>query len=370
MILKKRDAFTVTATAEDADDLLALRRVIACGHTITGSTTRVIKRDRDYSRPDRGERVRITTSIAVEKISLDGTLGRLRISGTVSESNNEAVPRGAHHSMTILAGQAITITKGDTGGSRQRRWSATEYKILGGSTTSGTKSGFILVAIDTSECGIAVLRGTHLRTIPNIYSGRGGKRYKTSHSMDDFFGQVVAAIHATLAEEQGIDHAVMFGPSNTKNRLANYIKTGQRRGSTPLKITIVEGIDSGGEDGIHVFTRSDAMRETISGSKLALVSGILDRIIEYAHKKIPRYAMGYAETSEAARVGAVDALICSDGALEEKQEKDTEQKIIDLLNSAEESGARVYMVDSSTDIGLRASGLGGVVALLRYAIRQ
>lgn len=111
MIVKRKDESALSAIAEDADDLLALRRVIKRGDMITGSTTRVLKRDRDYSRPDRGERVRITVTIMAEKISLDGTIERLRIGGTVHESNNDSVPHGTHHSMTVAAGDAITISK-------------------------------------------------------------------------------------------------------------------------------------------------------------------------------------------------------------------------------------------------------------------
>ena len=226
--------------------------------------------------------------------------------------------------------------------------------------------------MDTADCGVALLRGTHLDVSPNMYSGRGGKRYKTSHSMEDFFGQVASAIDAVAEEAarggggQESRTVILFGPGNTKKRFANYVGGGQaRRGRPAYEIVVVEGIDSGGEDGIHIFAKSEAMREAISSSKLALVSDILDRIIGHAHKKVPRYAMGYEETLAAARMGAVDSLIFADGAL---QQYGDEQKVVDLLNMAEESGADVYGVDSSTDIGLRAAGLGGIVALLRYAV--
>jgi protein pelota len=39
------------------------------------------------------------------------------------------------------------------------------------------------------------------------------------------------------------------------------------------------------------------------------------------------------------------------------------------LNTTEALGAKAYGMDSSTDIGLRISSLGGIVALLRFAIR-
>ena len=45
-----------------------------------------------------------------------------------------------------------------------------------------------------------------------------------------------------------------------------------------------------------------------------------------------------------------------------------EQEMMNLLNDAESNGVRVYSVDSSTDVGLRVSNLGGIVATLRYAV--
>ena len=159
---------------------------------------------------------------------------------------------------------------------------------------------------------------------------------------------------------------MLFGPGNTKKRFANYMHARQTRGIYKYSITIVEGIDSGGEDGIHIFIKSNAMQEAMSDSKMSHVAGLLDKIIKYAHKTIPRYAMGYDEAYAAAALGAVDSLIFSDQALRQYGD---EQKIIDLLNTAEAAGASVYGVDASTDIGLRTSGLGGIVALLRYAVR-
>ena len=44
--------------------------------------------------------------------------------------------------------------------------------------------------------------------------------------------------------------------------------------------------------------------------------------------------------------------------------------MIDFLNDVENKGVKIYSVDSSTDIGLRVTGLGGIVSLLRYAVES
>ena len=111
MISKVIDNNSVSVIPEDSDDLLTLRRIVKKGDRIIGNTTRVIKQEKDFSRPDRGERIKIRISIEVEKPSLDNMLDRLRLRGTIVESTNESVPHGSHHSFVIKINDAITIFK-------------------------------------------------------------------------------------------------------------------------------------------------------------------------------------------------------------------------------------------------------------------
>ena len=346
MITKIIDENSISVMPEDSDDLLNLRRIIKENDKVIGDTTRVLKQDKDYSRPDKGERIKVRIALTVEKISLDDVLDRLRIGGTISESSNESVPHGSHHSFIIKIGDGITISK--------KKWTPVEKNLL---VSSNSQVGFVLVAIDTSDCGIARLRGTHLEFIPNIYSGSGGKRYKTNFNIEKFFEQIQQAVSTVFKKGDSI---VVFGPGETKKRFVNFIQKSQK-----YKIQVVEGIDSGGEDGIYIFTKSQTMKEIMSDSKLAKVSSIIDEIMLLANKKSGKFTMGFDETFNANQIGAVESLVFSDKAIQ-----DNEQKMIDFLNDVESKGVKIYSVDSSTDIGLRVTGLGGIVSLLRYAIES
>ena len=52
---------------EDSDDLLNLRRIIKENDKIIGDTTRVLKQDKDYARPDKGERVKVRIALTGRK---------------------------------------------------------------------------------------------------------------------------------------------------------------------------------------------------------------------------------------------------------------------------------------------------------------
>ena len=344
MITKIIDENSISVIPEDSDDLLNLRRIIKENNKVIGDTTRVLKQDRDYARPDKGERIKVRIALTVEKISLDDVLDKLRVGGTISESSNESVPHGSHHSFILKINDGITISK--------KKWLPFEKKLL---ESSNNQVGFVLIAIDTADCGIARLRGTHLEFMPNMYSGSGGKRYKTNFNIEKFFDQVQQAILTILKKE---DIVIIFGPGETKKRFSNHIQKSQK-----FNVKVVEGIDSGGEDGIYIFTKSQSMKEIMSDSNLSKAASIIDEVMILANKKNREFTMGFDETYNANQMGAVESLVFSDKAIQ-----DGEQRMVDFLNDVEEKGVKIYSVDSSTDIGLRVTGLGGIVSLLRYTI--
>lgn len=347
MIVKKIDENTVALIPEESDDLFTLRRIISKGDRIIGDTSRAVKQEKDFSRPDRGERVKIRISLDVEKVSIDEVVDRLRVQGTIVESDNASVSKGSHHSLTLKIGDAITLIK--------KSWSEIEKKLIFEKKDHGT---FLLVAIDTTDCGLGRLSGTHLKLLPNMYSGASGKRYKSKFNIQDFFKDVQSAISTLIRDGDSI---VIFGPGETKKRLTNFLV------GIPFikghKIQVVDGIDSSGEDGIYTFIKSDIMKQTLDTSKIAKVSAILDEIMSRANKKSTKFTMGFDETSKANEMGAVESLVFSDRIFE----KQDEDKIIDFLNQVESKGVEVYSVDSTTDTGLRVSSLGGVISLLRFS---
>ena len=348
MITKILDDNSISLIPEESDDLLILRRIIKTGDRIVGTTSRVIKQDKEYSRPDRGDRVKIRIALDVEKISLDNVLDRLRVTGKIAESNNESVPHGSHHSFLIKVNEGFNLIK--------KRWEEVEKKLI---HSKEQKFGFLLIAIDTSDCGIGRLKGTHLELTPNIYSGASGKQYKSNFNIEKFFDIIQRAVFSSLKEGDSI---IIFGPGETKKKFSNYIQktsVGQKH-----KIQVIEGIDSGGEDGIYTFTKSQSMKEIMSESKLAKVSSIIDEIMYRANKKSRKFTMGFEETKNANQFGAIDSLVFSEKIIQTEDE----EKIIEFLNDAESKGVKAYSADSTTDVGLRVTGLGGIVSLLRFPV--
>jgi protein pelota len=193
--------------------------------------------------------------------------------------------------------------------------------------------------------------------MPNIYSGSSGKQYKTDFNIEQFFVNVQKAIASSLNKG---DQIIIFGPSETKKRFSNFLQ----KTAIGNEYKVIDGIDSGGEDGLYTFTKSQSMKEIMSDSKLAKVLSIIDEIMLRANKKSRKFTMGFDETLKANQYGAIEYLVFSEKIIQTEDE----EKVIELLNDIESKGAKVYGVDSTTDAGLRVSGLGGIVSLLRFAL--
>jgi protein pelota len=340
-------------TPEDLDDLFTLRRIMEINDTVIKDTTRSLKQRSEFSRPDKGERVKIRILLRIETIKFDGTVDRIRIGGTILNSDNQLVPKGVHHSISIKVDDMIILEK--------KQWKKIQSDIL---KNSGNNTIYLLISIDIQEAAIALVTGTHVKILPNIYSGQSGKRFQGSKTVnpkiDNFFDEILRGIKGVTNLNTQKQMLVLFGPGETKKRFFNFLSKEMNE-----NITILEGIDVAGEDGIFVSLRSTSLKELLKTSKIGIVSSLLDKLIYLIHKGEARYAIGVNEVRDAVINRSLDCLVYSNSILE----KINEDEFIDLLNSTETIGGKIYGVDASTDIGLRISSLGGIIGFLRYATR-
>ncbi len=345
MITKIIDKNSIYAKPEEFDDLLILRRIINHSDKIVGSTNRSIKKEYMYNRPDKGRRVNIKIILQVERVSLNDIFDRLHIHGTIVESDNESVSNGSHHSIYVSINDNIKLIK--------KEWGGYEKKLINGNK----QTGFLLLSIETGNCGIGILKGTHLRLLQDIYFGFSGKQYKTNLNIEKFFDEIKKTITPLLKKNDAI---IIFGPGEIKKKLCNYLIIRIKQHA----INVVDGIDSSGEDGIHIFIKSQTMKNLMTESKLTKVANIIDEIMFMVHKKSKKFTTGLVETINADKFNAIESVVFS----EKIMKTDDEVKIIKFLNSIEKKGVKVYSVDSTTDIGLRVSGLGGIISVLRFPV--
>ena len=340
-----------TMTPESPDDLWTLRRLLAPGDTVVTKSSRVSKREGDYTRPNKGERVSVTIALQVEGVSLDSSVGRLRIRGKIVEASDDSVTKAGSHSLLISPGQELTIKK--------EEWGPSETRILNSSTASERR--FLLVAIDRREAGVGLLAGSHLTIISTLESGASGKGGAGTKEVDmqPYFRKVLELLKATWREG---DVVVVAGAGNTKLTMENLIRKDPDLRKNEV---LVEGFDLSGSDGVRALVKSVGFRKVASDSVLVEVQEDVEEAIRRISRGERRIAYTLPRVSEAAKAGAVETCIVSDDVFANNMD---ENALVETLNVIEEKGGKVFLTDSSLESGKQVSALGGIVALLRYDI--
>jgi protein pelota len=335
-------------TVESADDLWTLRRLVQKGDVVVTRTSRVMKREEEFARPDRGERVKLTIALAVEEVHLDSSLERLRLRGSIVEASDESVARAGSHSATISPGHPVTI--------RKKHWSSLERKLVEARSNVGR---FIVVAVDRREAGVGALSGSHLSVLTTIESGVGGKQSE-EQSLKPFISKV-ASLVAQVSSEQ--DQIVIAGPGNTKNMVANQLTS---EAGARLHSHTVDGFDMTGSDGVRALVKFPAFQEVARGSTLVEMQRILTEAVKRISTSDPKVVYTLERVRKAAASGAVEACVVSDDIFSAGV---NEEELVLVLNEIEARRGAVFLADSSLELGKQVSAFGGIVALLRYGLR-
>lgn len=335
-------------TIESAEDLWTLRRLIRKGDVVVTRSSRVVKKEDEYSRPDKGERVKVTLALEVDEIHLDSSIERVRLKGSIVEASDETVTKAGSHSVALSPGHALTI--------RKEVWTPVDVSLV--RPPKGRSQRFILVAADRREAGIGTLSGSHLSMATTIDSGLGGKQGQ-EQSPRPYLAKVADLVAQMHLEG---DQVVVAGPGNFKNAILNEIQA-RVKGS---RATTVEGLDLTGSDGVRALIKAPGFQSVAKDSVMVEMQKLVDEVVSRISQGDRKVAYSLPRVAEAASAGAVDACAVSDDVFSSGVD---EAQLVDVLNTVEGKGGRVYLVDSSMEFGKQVSSFGGIVALLRYAVR-
>lgn len=333
---------------ESPDDLWVLRRLISPGDTVVTKSSRVSKREDEYSRPDRGERVKVTISLVVESVSLDSSVGRLRVRGRISEASDDSVSMAGSHSVSISPGYGLTLRKQD--------WSPFHTAIL---NSAKTGRRFLIVVMDRREAGIGALSGSHLSILASVDSGASGKGGQEV-DIQPYLGKIVGVLRNSLREG---DLILIAGPGHTKLALANRVASDPEMGKN---YNVIEGFDLSGSDGVRNLMKFEGFKEVAADSMLVEVQSVVEEVIKRIARGDGKVAYTLPRVRQAAEVGAIESCVVSDDVFSRNLD---EQEVVDTLNTVERMGGRVYLCDSSLETGKQVSSFGGVVATLRYSLK-
>jgi peptide chain release factor subunit 1 len=223
-----------------------------------------------------------------------------------------------------------------------------------------------LLVIDRKEATIGLLEGKSIKVLQHMTSGvpskirAGGQsaaRFSriTEGLAKEFFRRVAEAMKDHLFEMKKLKGILIGGPIPTKDE---FIETGNL--TTQLKDKIIAVRDLGNTDASGLRDLVDLSQDTLAEQEVTKQKKILDDFFRALAKEPEKVAYGETDVTQRLNEGSAKTLILSKSLPREKI------KALEIL--AAKTSVDIHVVTNETTEGIQFDNIGGVGAILRFAM--
>ncbi|MEM4714403.1 MAG: peptide chain release factor aRF-1 [Candidatus Nanoarchaeia archaeon] len=225
---------------------------------------------------------------------------------------------------------------------------------------------FGLIVMDRREASIALLKGKQIipvwsaqSFVPGKFKVGGQSAARLSRAIEgmakDWYSKVGEAINKIFSQEK-VKGIIIGGPGPTKEELiaGNYIRTDIKKQIIAVKATGYTG-DFGLKE---LVERSE---DVLSKEEIAIETQAMQKFLQLLAKKPAFVSYGEEKVLTALKQNAVETLLLSESLPDEK--------FFMYVDAAEKSGAEIVAISKESKEGQQLEGLGGVAAILRFAIQ-
>jgi len=341
---------------QSLDDLWHLYNIVYEGDRVYAKTTREIKIQEEYARPQQGRRVMVFLGLQVERVLWDKSLNRLRVHGVISDVSEDIGGKGSHHTLNVVVNQPLTIVKS--------RWLKHQVDRLERASRVETPL-VLLVSIDDEEFAVAVLRqyGLEVKVEKRVRLPGKLEAEKRDEALKGYFKEALQSLREIWASLNC--PIVILGLGFVKNGFAKYVKDVVK--DVAAAIVDVKSVNSSGVTGINEAVRSGVLTKTLKHARMAEETQLVEEALARLGKGTTDVAYGLDDVARATQYGAVEKLLLTDTMLREStDEKRTELEKI--MREVEEKAGKITVVSTEHEAGNKLQGLGGIAALLRFQI--
>ncbi|MEM3566619.1 MAG: mRNA surveillance protein pelota [Candidatus Bathyarchaeia archaeon] len=345
----------VKVIPETFDDLWHLYNIIYKGDKVYAYTSREIKQDEKYSRGKRGERVSVFMGVKVEKVAWDKLLGRLRVHGTICHAP-EIIPTGAHHTLNIALNSPVTIVK--------EEWASHQLERLEAARKTSEKP-IVIVAIDDEGFAIATTTqyGVEVKVEERTRLPGKHEAEKRNVAVKDFFQSTLNNLRQIWSEAR--NPIAIIGVGFIKGDFVKFLE--KEAPEIAKSVADVKSVNSSGVAGIYEAIRSGVLTKTMKHLRVAEETEVVEEILKRLGKDERTVAYGLDIVRKASDYGAVDILVLADVVL--RRAEDEERLFLErLMRDVEQKGGKVMVISTEHEAGEKLVALGGVAALLRFAL--
>ena len=331
----------IEVVPETLDDLWHLSHIVEVNDNVSSKTTRRIQDNTgDKLRSDRGVKKTFYLGIDVEGINFHLFTGKLRLTGVITRGPEDLIPLGSHHTLEVKLNTPLTVKK--------LKWPKWALKRLKQAIEASKKLSAIIVVIEDDTATLGLMRQFGIEYYGPVKGNISGKRIldkNRNKNIIKFYESIIDSIN----KFDSIQNIVIAGPGFYKNDFYDYLKDKHK---DLAKKSIIENTGTGGRVGIHeVLKKGTVEKLTVENRNL------LEQIAQNSSK----VAYGLSETIEAINLGAVEKLLVLDKMV-------ATNNLGQQMDMVENMKGEVMVISSEHDGGKQLESLGGIAAILRYAL--
>ena len=344
----------IVVMPEVLDDLWVLYNIVEKGDKVYARTTREIRLDERYERPEKGRRISVSLGLVVESVMWDRHMNRLRIHGIICEAPEE-VGAGSHHTLNIVLNKPLRILK--------RRWMKHHLDYLKRATEREVPP-VIIISIDDEGYCIGVLRGfgVNIRAEERITLPGKMRSDERNRTLQNLFKSALKAIEETRRDMD--IPIVVLGLGYVKNDFLRYL---EKKSDLKKRIIDVKSVNSTGKAGIYEALRAGVLSKALKHMRVAKETEAVEELLKRLGKDRRDVAYGMKSVQKANSFGAVEKLLLTDSHLREASDEEREY-LERLMRGVEDKKGEVIIVSTEHEAGAKLSSLGGIAALLRFPI--
>ncbi len=334
----------VEVQVETADDLWVLKNIIRPGDIVIARTLRDVKVEGSGGK----KRLPMVLAIKVKNVYFQPFSTRLRVHGIIVEAPDGYGLKGQHHTFNVDVGSRLAIVK--------EVWGKADLKRLERAPRPHAK--VLLVAADMDEIAVASLHGQGVKFVREVELG--GVTENEPESLERALNRA-AEIVVEAARSEDADIIVIASIAFLKDELAKKVKE-----RLPKAKIVVDSVSVGGRKGIEELMRRDSVKRVYAEAAAVAAEEILSEFEKWLAKDPAMIAYGIDDVKFAVEANAVKKLLVHENLLSGEEAEEVDE----ILNKAEERGAKVIVVPSNSPAAPRLEGLGGMVAILRYRLER
>lgn len=369
-ISAKDGSGTVLIRPDTSEDLWYSYNLLMEGDLVRCTTVRKVVKESNTGSTTSSKK-RLSLTIAVKKIDFDPDSLQVRISGT-TQSENDFVRLGAHHTLTLELHQNFSIEKDS--------WDQIYLDILDEATNPERQAEVAAVILQMGLAHICLITGpltiTKAKIEMNIPKKRSGY-FSSSHSkaITKFYDAIYRGIVQHIDFDK-IKCVLLASPGFVKDDLFKYMQTKAVQQKHESKISpIVDNKDkfvlckssSGHKFALdEVFSDQNIMSK-LTDTKLSEEVNILGKFMKMMDTDIDRAYYGYHHVKMANDQAAIGSLLITDELFRNSDVK-TRRQYVSLVESVRENGGKAFIFSSMHVSGQQLQQVSGVAAILRYPI--